>query len=176
MTLTAAIAPVSEALAKEHVTLNEYIQLQRTQNPGEVHRDYSPYKPGANSVDVEVYSSVHGSFLLENFNCETLVPYSPNDNVRQILATEGSIASIHAGLGYRNRTDSESITRAMAVLARGVEIITPNDASNLRGIEHLEDTHGIELFDIQTAGGRRHLIPNGNMPNIISACSAQLNL
>lgn len=175
MAITAAIAPINEALAKEHVTLGEYIQLQRDGDPGQVHRDFSPYLEGNNTVDVQINSSEYGSFLLRDFNCETLVPYSPNDNVRQILSTEGAIASVHAGLGSRNRNDSENITRAMEVLARGVRIITPEDANTMRGIDHLRDMHGIDLFSVERANGRNHLIPEPEMQRIIGACAAQLN-
>lgn len=175
MALTAAIAPVGEALAKTHVTLDRYIQLQRSNDPGSVHRDYSPYREGQNSVDVQINSRVHGSFMLRDFNCETLVPYSPNNNVRQILATEGAIASIHAGLGYRNANDGQDIQRAMEILSRGVAILTPNDDNTLRGIEHLRDMHGIDLYRVENDGDRNHLIPQPQMQAIIGACANQLN-
>lgn len=176
LTLAATVAPINEALAKTHIPLQEYIQMQRSGDPGEVHRDYSPYREGENEVDVTINSSEYGRITLEDFNCETLVPYSPpGQNSGQILVTEGAIASIHAGLGARNLNDPEAIKRAMAVLAEGVRVITPNDTNTMRGIDHLNNYHGIDLYRVEQSGGRNHLLPQPEMQNIIGACVQQLN-
>lgn len=176
LALGATVAPINEALAKTHVPLEQYIELQRSGDPGTVHRDYSPYREGENEVDITINSSEYGRITLEDFNCETLVPYSPaGASSGQILVTEGAIASIHSGLGARNLNDPETVKRAMAVLAQGVRVITPNDANTMRGIEHLNNYHGIDLYRVQQSGGRNHLLPQPEMQNIIGACVAQLN-
>lgn len=158
--LTAAIAPVSEALAKTTLPLNQYFaEAQRSGHAGRTHEQYSPYKPGENMIDVTLRSTKYGNIQAE-FNCETTVPYLDNGGNVRMLLTEGAVSTVHGLLGARNDSDPEAMKALMRILSNSLEVVDRNNAEGMSALAHLNNSHGIA--------------PNNFVP-ILEECHSRLN-
>ena len=135
------------AQEKQPVSIGEYCELQSTENPAEVHRDYTPFRDPY--VDVPVESDVHGNITLTDFNCQTLVPVC---ETRGFASTKGTLSSVHAGLGRYNSTDDPAVAEAIRLLGRNSEIITIEFAQSSGSVSHLGKSHGLELYKSNDIG------------------------
>lgn len=158
--LSAAIAPVSEALAKTTLPLNQYFaEAQRSGHAGQTHELYSPYKPGENMIDVTLRSSKYGNIQAQ-FNCETTVPYLDNGGNVRMLLTEGAVSTVHGLLGSRNNSDPEAMKALMRILSNSLEVVDRNNPEGISALAHLNNSHGIA--------------PNNFVP-ILEGCHSRLN-
>lgn len=158
--LSAAIAPVSEALAKTTLPLNDYFaEAQRSGHAGRTHAQYSPYKPGGNMIDITLQSSKYGN-ISTRFNCETTVPYRDNGGNIRMLLTEGAVSTVHGLLGSRNASDDPAMLSLMQILSNSLEVVDRNNPEGMSALAHLNNAHGIA--------------PNNFIP-ILEGCHSRLN-
>ncbi len=131
----------AHAQNKEPVSIGQYCEMQASENPAVVHRDYTPFRKSF--VDVAVNSQVYGDITLTDFNCETLVPVC---QTRGFASTKGTLSSVHAGLGDYNNTDDPAVAEAIRLLGRNSTIVTPDYAASSGAVSHLRKSHGLQLY------------------------------
>lgn len=152
---------------KQQVSLSEYWAHQQKLGRTVAHMRYTPFQKQI--IDIPVQSETHGKVTVQ-FNTHTFIPVKNNKGGISLIPTIAVISAVHAGLGELNNGDADSVKAAMNLLAQSPEIPTVETLKKITGDDHLENVHGIDLFDVVNGC----IIPGAQMLTILKVCKAEL--
>ena len=155
------------AQQKKVVSLKNYWALQAKHGKTVAHMRYTPFPK--QTIRIPVQSKTHGKIAVQ-FNTHTFMPVRKPDGNVSLIPTIAVISAVHSGLGKYNNNDADSTKRAMNLLAQSPEIPTVDKLRQITGDDHLEQVHGIDLFDIE----KGRIKPGKQMRTILQACKQEL--